>query len=450
MSPVKRAFHYFTRKITHSIIMVLTLTAIFILILTVLSATAAGKNYIHQIKLSFSKNITLSSYRSTDVLTCENIKKIADTLGAVNYKCLSNTLPAELLNEAGKPLDVYLKKDILVSAGFEHAGTVRSNSSSEQDELFADGTFELTEGRHLNKNDGGKALIHRNLAEANGLSVGDIIGLDFPGEIVEDLSGDYDTENMDLKGSNVQIVGIFQTAQPAEEASGLELSHLLCENSCFIDMNTYSSFFRSDGSTFFHKVTFTISNSAELENAVNTIQNLDWIDWSACSIWSDIDVYGPVIDALSSLNDLLETGLLLILLVCLLILIIIISYGVKRRKKETGILLALGITPNSIVLQHIIEALLSTVTAILLSIILSGGIVKSGSDYLINTTVNQANENGDASHNDPGILKTNPVFTLASTTIYSAALLETALVTISAIAVSVPFMRKKPNELIKI
>ena len=143
MSPVKRAFHYFTRKITHSIIMVLTLTAIFILILTVLSATAAGKNYIHQIKLSFSKNITLSSYRSTDVLTCENIKKIADTLGAVNYKCLSNTLPAELLNEAGKPLDVYLKKDILVSAGFEHAGILRSNSSSEQDELFADGTFEL-------------------------------------------------------------------------------------------------------------------------------------------------------------------------------------------------------------------------------------------------------------------------------------------------------------------
>lgn len=450
MNPIKRAFHYFTRKTTHSTIMVLILTAISILILTVLSTTATANHYIQQIKNNFSKNITLSSYHSTDVLTPENILKIADIDDIINYKCLSNTLSASLLNDAEKPLDIYTKNDTLVSTGFEHAGTIRSNSFSEQDELFADGTFELVKGRHLNKNDKWKALVHRNLAESNGLSIGDIIRLDFPKEIVIDLSKDYDTANMDLKRINVEIVGIFQAAQSVNEASGLQLSHLLYENNCYIDMNTYSSFFGLNEVTFFHKVTFTISNSAELADVVNVIQNLEWIDWSTCNIWSDMNEYGPTIDALSSLNYLLQIGLLLILLVCLLILIIIISYGVKRRKKEIGILLALGITPNSIILQHITEALLSTIMGILLSIILSGSIVKSGSDYLLSTTVNQTNENGSESHNTSRTLTTNSKLILSHTTVWSVTLLEFALVTVSVIAVSVPFMRKKPNELIEI
>lgn len=450
MNPIKRAFRYFTRKTTHSTIMVLILTAISILILTVLSTTATANHYIQQIKNNFSKNITLSSYHSTDVLTPENILKIADIDDIINYKCLSNTLSASLLNDAEKPLDIYTKNDTLVSTGFEHAGTIRSNSFSEQDELFADGTFELVKGRHLNKNDKWKALVHRNLAESNGLSIGDIIRLDFPKEIVIDLSKDYDTANMDLKRINVEIVGIFQAAQSVNEASGLQLSHLLYENNCYIDMNTYSSFFGLNEVTFFHKVTFTISNSAELADVVSVIQNLEWIDWSTCNIWSDMNEYGPTIDALSSLNYLLQIGLLLILLVCLLILIIIISYGVKRRKKEIGILLALGITPNSIILQHITEALLSTIMGILLSIILSGSIVKSGSDYLLSTTVNQTNENGSESHNTSRTLTTNSKLILSHTTVWSVTLLEFALVTVSVIAVSVPFMRKKPNELIEI
>lgn len=450
MNPIRRAFLYFTRKTTHSAIMILILTAISILILTVLSTTAAANHYIQQIKNSFSKNITLSIYRSTDVLTPENILKIADMADIVNYKCLSNTLPARLLNHEEKPLNIYTKKDTLVSPGFEHAGTIRSNSSSEQDELFADGIFELIAGRHLNKNDKWKVLIHENIAESNGLSVGDCIELDFPKEIVTDLSRDYDTANMDLKRINVEIVGIFRTAQSVNEAAGLQLSHLLYENNCYIDMNTYSSFFGLEGSTFFHKVMFTISNSAELADVVNVIQNMEWIDWSNCSIWSDINEYGPTIDALSSLKDLLKIGLLLILLVCLLILIIIISYVVKRRKKEIGILLALGITPNSILIQHITEALLSTIAAILLSIILSGGIVKSGSDYLLNTTVNQTTENGSASHSEPGTLTAKLGLTLSPATVWSVALLEFALVTLSVIAVSVPYMRKKPKDLIKI
>lgn len=334
MSPIKRAFHYFTRKTTHSAIMVLILTAISILIFTVLSTTVTANHYIQQIKNSFSKNITLSSYRSTDVLTPENILKIANMADIVNYKCLSNTLSASLLDSAKKPFDIYTNNDTLVSEGFEHAGTIRSNTSSEQDELFVDGTFELVKGRHLNKNDKGKALIHRNLAESNGLSVGDIIKLDFPKEIITDLSRDYDTASMNLKPIKVEIVGIFQTAQSVDESSRLQLSHLLYENNCYIDRNTYASFFGLNGNTFFHKVTFTISNSAELTNVVSTIQNLKWLDWSTCNIWSDMNEYGPTIDALSSLNDLLQIGLLLILLVCLLILILIISYGVKRRKKE--------------------------------------------------------------------------------------------------------------------
>lgn len=450
MSPIKRAFHYFTRKTTHSAIMVLILTAISILILTVLSTTVTANHYIQQIKNSFSKNITLSSYRSTDVLTPKNILKIADMADIVNYKCLSNTLFASLLNSAEKPFDVYTNNDTLVSEGFEHAGMIRSNTSSEQDELFVDGTFELVKGRHLNKNDKGKALIHRNLAESNGLSVGDIIKLDFPKEIITDLSRDYDIASMNLKPIKVEIVGIFQTAQSVDESSKLQLSHLLYENNCYIDRNTYASFFGLNGNTFFHKVTFTISNSAELTNVVSTIQNLKWIDWSTCNIWSDMNEYGPTIDALSSLNDLLQIGLLLILLVCLLILILIISYGVKRRKKEIGILLALGITPNSIVLQHITEALLSTIVAILLSIILSGGIIRRGSDYLLSTTIHQTTENGSASHNESGTLTTNFELTLSPTTVWSVTLLEFALVIISVIVVSVPFMHKKPNELIKI
>lgn len=245
------------------------------------------------------------------MFTPENILKIADMDDIVNYNCLSNTLPARLLNHAEKPLNVYTKKDTLVSPGFEHAGTIRSNSSSEQDELFVDGTFELIAGRHLNKNDKWKVLIHGNLAESNGLTVGDCIGLDFPKEIVTDLSRDYDTANMDLKRINVEIAGIFQTAPSVNEDAGLQLSHLLYENNCYIDMNTYSSFFGLEGSTFFHKVTFTISNSAQLADVVNVIQNMEWIDWSNCSIWSDINEYGPTIDALSSLNGLLKMGLFL-------------------------------------------------------------------------------------------------------------------------------------------
>ena len=100
------------------------------------------------------------------------------------------------------------------------SGPVSGNTESAWNQGFTSGILTLAEGRHINQNDENAALISRELAEENGLNLGDELSFSEPSITVKiigiyesDPSMEFDTDTIfaDLEwvGGSIERVDFF-------------------------------------------------------------------------------------------------------------------------------------------------------------------------------------------------------------------------------------------------
>ena len=225
---------------------------------------------------------------------------------------------------------------------------------SEYSPLFLSGALRLTEGRHVTEGNSG-IILYEGLAEKYGLSLGDTL------EIKNGNPGDPLVE--------CEIDGLFEVIADGddEQATMAKPSTLYdYENYIFTDMDTMSAvsapYTVSEGNGI-DSVDFFVSDAAKLESIVQEVQNISSIDWDSYYVTVNNEVYERISSGISDTSTLVTTLVVIVTVVSMVLIILILSMSIRSRKREIGILLAVGIEKQAVLLQQMLEICLVAIVA---------------------------------------------------------------------------------------
>ena len=108
---------------------------------------------------------------------------------------------------------------------------------------------------------------------------------------------------------------------------------------------------------------FFVEDAAQLDNVIAEVQNISSINWDHFIISANDEVYQNISSALSDTNTLVTTLIVVITVVSMVLITLILSMSIHSRKRETGILMAVGIAKPAVILQYVLETLLIAVVA---------------------------------------------------------------------------------------
>ena len=225
---------------------------------------------------------------------------------------------------------------------------------SEYSPLFLSGALRLTEGRHVTESNSG-IILYEGLAEKYGLSLGDTL---------EIKNGNPDDPLVEC-----EITGLFEVIADGddEQATMAKPSTLFdYKDYVFVNMDTMSAvsapYTVSEGNGI-DSVDFFVSDAAKLESIVQEVQNSTSIDWNSYYITVNNEVYERISSSIADTTTLVTTLIVVITVVSMVLIILILSMSIRSRKRETGILLAVGIAKPAVILQYVLETLLIAVVA---------------------------------------------------------------------------------------
>ena len=108
---------------------------------------------------------------------------------------------------------------------------------------------------------------------------------------------------------------------------------------------------------------FFVTDPKQLEVIIQQVQNIDSINWNNFQIIANDEVYQNISASLSNTGTLITTLIIVVTVVSMILIIVILSMSIRGRKRETGILLAVGIVKPAVILQYVLETLLIAVVA---------------------------------------------------------------------------------------
>ena len=108
---------------------------------------------------------------------------------------------------------------------------------------------------------------------------------------------------------------------------------------------------------------FFVEDAAQLDNVIAEVQNISSINWDHFIISANDEVYQNISSALSDTNTLVTTLIVVITVVSMVLIMLILSLSIRSRKRETGILLAVGTAKPAVILQYVLETMLIAVVA---------------------------------------------------------------------------------------
>src|SRR5699024_732492 len=98
---------------------------------------------------------------------------------------------------------------------------------------------------------------------------------------------------------------------------------------------------------------FYVSDAVELNNVIEEVKNISSINWNNFIITANDEVYQNISSSLSDTETLITTLIVVITVVSMVLIILILSMSTRSRKRETGILLAVGIAKPAVILQYV-------------------------------------------------------------------------------------------------
>ncbi|WP_343208337.1 ABC transporter permease [Anaerolentibacter hominis] len=252
---------------------------------------------------------------------------------------------------------------------FSHQTTLYCCNDGAMHGLFRSGALEMTEGRNLQEGDRFQAVISEELADRNGLSTGDTF-------TVENKEGLYrpSEESFKTYGEPIEltVVGLFHI-NFEQEASPYTYEDGYVENLIFTDMETARLADRNlrtggkggtlDGS--YEKVTFFVEDPNMLDRVLTEVRSMEKTDGLLLEL--DDIAYRASVKPLQQISGFSSFLIIASMLGVIIVLYLILTMWTKGRKREIGILLSMGLKKNEIRAQLILEGILVSVIALLLS-----------------------------------------------------------------------------------
>ena len=455
MGAMKRTVRYLTRKWKKSILLFAIFLVVGTLVISGISIQSASEQAATNLRRSFGGGFVMkedhsdqSKFERRDVgngsyamvytgesLTKEIADKVASVPGVSGYNA-ENIGPANLKTMEGD----YLELKSIEGSMFANEpvlskqANIYGYTNTQEADMFTGGSIELIEGRQITPKDQNAVLIHKELAEKNGLKLGDqfIIAMN------SQITGG-DEEGGKLK-ETVTIVGIFDS-KVSQQVSVFSTPGELLENTVLMDVET-SVKLLSWSSAGYYKVHYRVNDPAELNNIMQEVKKLNSIDWSCYSISTDNKTYEVATTPLDNLSGLITTLIIIITIIGVAVLILLLTMWTKSRTHESGILLSLGIGKFKIIMQHMAEVFIIAILAFGISFFTSSAVAQGLGNTLL----------GDTSQSSTPPMNVDTATELSVTVVPQTFLwvfgIGGLLTVVAVLAASVPLFRLKPKQLL--
>ena len=332
---------------------------------------------------------------------------------------------------------------------FKTAVMVTGVNDSNKEDKFLAGTFVLTEGKSLVTGDKGKVLLHKKLAEKNNLKIGDKF------KIKSNLY-DSDNEKQADETIEVEVVGLFE----GENKARVTYAQELYENNIITDIDTAARLYGyTEDTAIYQDATFFVNGDKNIDDVMKKMQKLD-INWRAYNLIKSSTNYPGLQQSISGIYGIVDKLLLGSLIFSGMVITLLLFLWINARRKEIGIMLAIGKTKLEIFGQFIIELIIITVIAITGAYFAANYSAKGVSDNIltnINSEITKKSEKEGKSSNVGGGAEVdgfNRTLTKLDVKIrlqdvVYVGMLSTIVILLSLSVASYKMMKKHPKTLVK-
>ncbi len=421
-----RAVLYTVRKWKKTLLVFCLLLAITTLVLSGLAIADAQEKQAEEVRGTTGASFTVSrntatggwssdgggSYSTQEYLTTDRMESIAAINGIEGYNASIRTILC-LSDRQGQWLEqMEPTGHAIVDCQFYSYGCINSKYHS----LFLSGAMVMCEGKTIDSSVKNGIVISKDIADKHDLKVGDTIQA-----VNNPLSDD--------KTMNLEIVGLFEVvADKTDERNNYnESSYYEYTNNAFVSEAAMKKLLENYADVGYASADFFVTDPERLESIIHEVQKIHTIDWNNFLITANDEVYQNISNALSDMGTLITTLIAVITAVSMVLIILILSMSVRGRKRETGILLAAGISKPTVVLQYVLETLLIAAAAFPLAYLSS-----RQAAGILGTLFGKTAEN---------VVVTSQHFTLTAT-VGSVLLIASVLVS------CIPVMRLKPKTIL--
>ena len=369
-----RAVLYTVRKWKKTLLVFCLLLAITTLVLSGLAIADAQEEQAEEVRGTTGASFTVSrntatggwssdgggSYSTQEYLTTDRMESIAAINGIEGYNASIRTILC-LSDRQGQWLEqMEPTGHAIVDCQFYSYGCINSKYHS----LFLSGAMVMCEGKTIDSSVKDGIVISKDIADKHDLKVGDTIQA-----VNNPLSDD---KTMDL-----EIVGLFEVvADKTDERNNYnESSYYEYTNNAFVSEAAMKKLLENYADVGYASADFFVTDPERLESIIHEVQKIHTINWDHFLITANDEVYQNISTALSDTGTLITTLIAVITAVSMVLMILILSMSVRSRKRETGILLAVGIAKPAVVLQYVLETLLIAAAAFPLAYLSSRQVV---------------------------------------------------------------------------
>lgn len=362
MNFITRAVLYTARKWKRTLLLFCLLLAITTLVLSGLAIADVQEEQAEKVRGTTGASFTVSrntatggwssdrggSYSTQEYLTADKMESIAAINGIEGYNASIRTILC-LSDRQGQWLEqMEPTGHAIVDCQFYSYGCINSKYHS----LFLSGAMVMCEGKTIDSSVKNGIVISKDIADKHDLKVGDTIQA-----VNNPLSDD--------KTMNLEIVGLFEVvADKTDERNNYnESSYYEYTNNAFVSEAAMKKLLENYTDVGYASADFFVSDPERLESIIHEVQKINTINWNNFFITANDEVYQNISSALSDTGTLVTTLIVVITAVSMVLMILILSMSVRSRKRETGILLAVGIAKPVVVLQYLLEVLLIAAAA---------------------------------------------------------------------------------------
>jgi len=325
------------------------------------------------------KSYSYQAYVGPDI-DIEMLKKISEVEGIKefetgrdsyilldNYKLTSGANDSAYLNRKEHPEDEELfGKAIMYKkrAKLTMANAVRNSKYHKE---FYEGNMKIVEGRHIVPEDVHKVIISNTFAQSNNLKIHDTLKINASSwGIIDEPEGPNSMGEIDT-----EIIGIFEPTYQ-QTVSEYTLEYDILNNWIFVDSQTGWELDKIGGvEDQLRSATFWVNTPSQIEKVMEQVKALDWIDWKYYTLEKDASSYSSAIKPLHTIQVIMMVVMGSLTVAGSCVLILVVAYAIKRRVRETGILMSLGITGKEIRRQFLWEHLLIGIAAFFLASLVS-------------------------------------------------------------------------------
>ena len=408
MTIIKRAWTAVARKRRRSLTIALIMTLIF----TLLIGTLTVQQTMAQLKQSVERNIragfSIANKQPSGEVPMEMARQVQRAHGVKAHNFQAETtagLPSkQLIDVAGSGVQL----DSNVAGEAKVTGATESNLLGE----FTGRFYQLEQGKHLGTHDQNAALIHKTLAEKNGIKPGDKLDITKDGRRV-----------------TVTVAGIFsgKGEKPAVLQSDMAENHLITNLAAAQQLT---------GSQQLTRATYFAENPHQLKSLTDRTKSLPNVDWQKFSLTDNGAVFAGVLQNIAGIQNILTIATIGAAGAGLAVLSLVLVFWVRGRLHEIGILLSIGTSKRQIIGQFLAE--LAIIAAVSSVFALAIGSVASSQISTALTAQTDQNQRAEKT-----VVHATPVATYLEALVFGY-----MVVLLSAIAATAPIMRQSPKQIL--